>query len=440
MLPIKRPPQYFEKREWQLGRLPTTLHPRLCSVPGTRHLLQKQPSGGTQGWAPRPCKQHCVLQPPRCRMNPPQAPQRHSQCHSGATLVPAFLALVEAVLAVEDVAVPVVVQVAHGQEGGCQAPGEAGVPRCCGGCSGQGAACCTVPPIVMHTRVPYVHLSVHALPSPRHAGAVIPSQYTPPAQGSPAQRGTPQPGRAVRQPRVLPGPPRPPLCGTQAPARRQPAGSHSNYQLGREPGPCASTTAPRLNSVGPRSGGAGATACRGGTAGPPPPTAAPMNRSCSSSQHSSGSHHPSSPLHMQHPGVPQHLQHLSAPPDSAPQSAHRCHELPGLQPSSVHSDGGQHLRLQPHNTPCMQHTKPCPVLGGGSVGCASPCTAHSPSWECENQIWEVPECGPRKAGSGGEAVGPEGWLGAPEPRLPLRKLPMKDEAGALPISPLPAAG
>lgn len=66
--------------------------------------------------------------------------------------------------------------------------------------------------------------------------------------------------------------------------------------------------------------------------------------------------------------------------------------------------------------------------------------AHSPSWECENQIWEVPECGPRKAGSGGEAVGPEGWLGAPEPRLPLRKLPMKDEAGALPISPLPAAG
>lgn len=437
MLPIKRPPQYFEKREWQLGRLPTTLHPRLCSMPGTRHLLQKQPSGGTQGWAPRPCKQHCVLQPPRCRMNPPQAPQRHSQCHPGTCL------------------------------SGSRRSGAGCRGRCCsrGGPGGSwagrwmpGSRRSGGTPVlwgVQRSGGRLLHGATHrdahtcairaplraALPSPRHAGAMIPSQYTPPAQGSPAQRGTPQPGRAVRQPRVLPGPPQPPLCGTQAPARRQPAGSHSNYQLGREPGPCASTTAPRLNSVGPRSGGAGATACRGGTAGPPPPTAAPMNRSCSSSQHSSGSHHPSSPLHMQHPGVPQHLQRLSAPLDSAPQSAHRCHELPGLQPSSVHSDGGQHLRLQPHNTPCMQHTKPCPVLGeGGSVGCASPCTAHSPSWECENQIWEVPECGPRKAGSGGEAVGPEGWLGAPEPRLPLRKLPMKDEAGALPISPLPAAG
>lgn len=66
--------------------------------------------------------------------------------------------------------------------------------------------------------------------------------------------------------------------------------------------------------------------------------------------------------------------------------------------------------------------------------------ARSPSWECENQIWEVPEWGPRNAGSGGDAAGPAGWLGAPEPRLLLRKPPMKDEAGAFPIRPLPAAG
>lgn len=66
--------------------------------------------------------------------------------------------------------------------------------------------------------------------------------------------------------------------------------------------------------------------------------------------------------------------------------------------------------------------------------------AHSPSWEWENQIWEVPEWGPQKAGSGGEAAGPAGWLGPPEPRLPLRKPPMKEEGGALPIRLLPAAG
>lgn len=143
------------------------------------------------------------------------------------------------------------------------------------GCSGQGAARCTVPPMVTHTRVPHVHLSAHALPSPCRSRAMTSSQYTPPAQGNPAQRGAPQPGRAVRQPRVLPSPPRPPRRSTQAPARRQPAGSRSNYQLGWEPGPCASTTAPHLNSVGPRSGGVGAAACRGDTAGPPPPTAAP---------------------------------------------------------------------------------------------------------------------------------------------------------------------
>lgn len=64
---------------------------------------------------------------------------------------------------------------------------------------------------------------------------------------------------------------------------------------------------------------------------------------------------------------------------------------------------------------------------------------HSPSWECENQICEVPEWGPQKAGSGGDAAGPPGWLGPPEPRLLLRKPPMKDEAGAFPIRPLPAA-
>lgn len=240
------------------------------------------------------------------------------------------------------------------------------------GCSGQGAARCTVPPMVTHTRVPHVHLSAHALPSPRRSRAMTSSQYTPPAQGNPAQRGAPQPGRAVRQPRVLPSPPRPPRRSTQAPARRQPAGSRSNYQLGWEPGPRASTTAPHLNSVGPRSGGVGAAACRGDTAGPPPPTAAPMNRSCGSSRHSGGSHHPSSPLHMQPPGVPQHLRHPHAPPDSAPQSAHRCRELPGPQPSSVYGAGGQHLQLQPRNKSSMQHTEPCPTPGRGVCGACSP--------------------------------------------------------------------
>lgn len=81
----------------------------------------------------------------------------------------------------------------------------------------------------------------------------------------------------------------------------------------------------------------------------------------------------------------------------------------------------------PSSPPRGAATHPCPG-------------ARSPSWECENQIWEVPEWGPRNAGSGGEAVGPAGWLGAPEPRLLLRKPPMKEEAGALPIRPLPAAG
>lgn len=66
--------------------------------------------------------------------------------------------------------------------------------------------------------------------------------------------------------------------------------------------------------------------------------------------------------------------------------------------------------------------------------------ASLPSWECENQIWEVPEWGPRKAGSDGDDAGPVGCGGAAEPKLLLRKLPIKDEAGEFPINPLPAKG
>lgn len=77
-------------------------------------------------------------------------------------------------------------------------------------------------------------------------------------------------GRAVHQRRALrcrsrvccraPPPPSlltPPRHAAQAPARREPTGSRSNYQLGRLPGPRANTTAPLLNSVGPRSGRSG---------------------------------------------------------------------------------------------------------------------------------------------------------------------------------------
>lgn len=39
-----------------------------------------------------------------------------------------FLRVIEAMLAVQNAAVAVGIQVAHGKEGGSQAPGEAGVP------------------------------------------------------------------------------------------------------------------------------------------------------------------------------------------------------------------------------------------------------------------------------------------------------------------------
>lgn len=50
------------------------------------------------------------------------------------------------------------------------------------------------------------------------------------------------------------------------------------------------------------------------------------------------------------------------------------------------------------------------------------------------------EWGPRKAGSDGDDAGPVGCGGAAEPKLLLRKLPIKDEAGEFPINPLPAEG
>lgn len=50
----------------------------------------------------------------------------------------------------------------------------------------------------------------------------------------------------------------------------------------------------------------------------------------------------------------------------------------------------------------------------------------------------MPEWGPWKAGSDGDDVGPVGCGGAAEPKLLLRKLPIKDEAGEFPINPLPA--
>lgn len=54
-----------------------------------------------------------------------------------------------------------------------------------------------------------------------------------------------------------PSPPSPPQHAVQAPARQEPTGSRSNYQLGWLPGPRANTTSLLLNSVSPRSGRCG---------------------------------------------------------------------------------------------------------------------------------------------------------------------------------------
>lgn len=192
------------------------------------------------------------------------------------TPVPAFLALVEAVLAVEDVAVAVVVQVAHGQEGGSQAPGEAGVPRGWGhgrhGGPGhtapRSASAPCIAPAANALANPATSSRPGTPPGPRPhklmAAVAVESPRTRGAGGHTVALTSPSAGalgRAVHPSAVgcrsrvrCPSPHEPPPHAAQAPACREPTGSRSNYQLGRLPGPRANTTSPLLNSVSPRSG------------------------------------------------------------------------------------------------------------------------------------------------------------------------------------------
>lgn len=80
----------------------------------------------------------------------------------------------------------------------------------------------------------------------------------------------------------------------------------------------------------------------------------------------------------------------------------------------------------PRHSPWAQSEPPA----AGAAGSPDP---DLPSWEWENQIWEVAGWEPRYACSEGEGAGPPGCAGAAEPRPPERKLPMKEEAGELPI-------
>ena len=164
MFPIKHPPQYCEKREQRqqrLGRVPTTPRPPAPLLPGDPVLAPPPapcPNARHRHWGrvPSPPALPGGLSAIPCQAGdtcphggPRPAPEVAvtPRCHAG-TPVPAFLALIEAVLAVEDIAVAVVVQVAHGQEGGGQAPGEAGVPWGWGhgGQGGRGARAGARPP------------------------------------------------------------------------------------------------------------------------------------------------------------------------------------------------------------------------------------------------------------------------------------------------------
>lgn len=315
MFPIKRPPQYCEKRQRRrLGRVPAT--PRHPRGPGTCSIASPSWRGptagdGRRGRAPSPpaappCPAASSLPPTRAGdvspHPPPWAP--------GAVpaLVPAFLALVEAVLAVEDVAVPVMIQVAHGQEGGRQAPGEAGVPRGWGGANGgQGAgAGWLARPIAPRTRVARATrlLATRYLPSSRHAGAVSPPRCTPmngegglgtALAGLPTRASRPSAvSAALPEPRALlpapprlsPCPPRPPPPRIPPPpppgAARRPRHARSQLAAGQTTswagcqGP-APTPPPRsLTLSAPAQVGTGtAAACRGGALpGLPPPAAA----------------------------------------------------------------------------------------------------------------------------------------------------------------------
>lgn len=317
--------------------------------------------------------------------------------------------------------------------------------------------------------------------------------------GSPALGRAGRQWQALPEPRALPGPPAPP----RAPCRPRHAGSQlaagqtTSWAGCQGPAPIPPPRFLTLSALAPAAqvgpGHRRAAGHRGqrGAAGAPAPTA--LRKGCLSKQGCVRC--PGGPHAAASPGtrVPAAAQPLLSPGDTS---------WPGLSPAPFLSSGWGGLHLLPMdaqggcpgglpradssapptatpklavcqpracasclpNHPCASAWGSKPIRAGwrppaqgralavsqaptGSVcaplrGAATRprAGARSPSWECENQIWEVPEWGPRNAGSGGDAAGPAGWLGAPEPRLLLRKPPMKDEAGAFPIRPLPAAG
>lgn len=105
---------------------------------------------------------------------------------------------------------------------------------------------------------------------------------------------------------------------------------------------------------------------------------------------------------------------------------------PGRRPLAKCLAGSHRPR---QGSPPPRHSRHSPWAqseppAAGAAGSPDP---DLPSWEWENQIWEVAGWEPRYACSEGEGAGPPGCAGAAEPRPPERKLPMKEEAGELPI-------